>query len=125
MKQRISNRIPIRIEPNHEDWFLSLGCPKNLVDGEVMLGIAREAGHEITPDASDADVLVVNTCAFIDTAKQESIDAILEMAQQKKRRQLLAPGRHRLPGGALSRRAAEGDSGDRRGAGHGRSAADP
>lgn len=64
--------------------FLSLGCPKNLVDGEVMLGIARDAGHELTPDASDAEVLVVNTCAFIDRAKQESIDAILEMAEHKK-----------------------------------------
>jgi ribosomal protein S12 methylthiotransferase len=64
--------------------FVSLGCPKNLVDGEVMLGYAREAGHEITPDAQDADVLVVNTCAFIDNAKQESIDAILEMAQMKR-----------------------------------------
>jgi ribosomal protein S12 methylthiotransferase len=64
--------------------FLSLGCPKNLVDGEVMLGLARDAGHEITSDASGADVLVVNTCAFIDSAKQESIDAILEMAAQKR-----------------------------------------
>ncbi len=64
--------------------FLSLGCPKNLVDGEVMLGMAREAGHELTPDAGDAEVLVVNTCAFIDRAKQESIDAILEMAEHKK-----------------------------------------
>ena len=64
--------------------FLSLGCPKNLVDGEVMLGIARDAGHEITTDAGRADVLVVNTCAFIDSAKQESIDAILEMASQKR-----------------------------------------
>ena len=64
--------------------FLSLGCPKNLVDGEVMLGIARDAGHEFTTDATSADVLVVNTCAFIDKAKQESIDAILEMAQHKK-----------------------------------------
>ena len=64
--------------------FLSLGCPKNLVDGEVMLGMAREAGHEITTDAAHADVLVVNTCAFIDSAKQESIDAILEMAAQKR-----------------------------------------
>ncbi|HET9263217.1 MAG TPA: 30S ribosomal protein S12 methylthiotransferase RimO [Vicinamibacterales bacterium] len=63
--------------------FLSLGCPKNLVDGEVMLGIARDAGHEITTDADGADVLVVNTCAFIDAAKQESIDAILEMASRK------------------------------------------
>ena len=64
--------------------FLSLGCPKNLVDGEVMLGIARDAGHELTPDATEAEVLVVNTCAFIDRAKQESIDAILEMAEHKK-----------------------------------------
>nr|MBA3642438.1 30S ribosomal protein S12 methylthiotransferase RimO [Acidobacteriota bacterium] len=63
--------------------FLSLGCPKNLVDGEVMLGMAQQAGHELTNDASSADVLVVNTCAFIDSAKQESIDAILEMAQLK------------------------------------------
>jgi ribosomal protein S12 methylthiotransferase len=63
--------------------FVSLGCPKNLVDGEVMLGIAQNAGHELTNDAAAADVLVVNTCAFIDSAKQESIDAILEMAQHK------------------------------------------
>src|SRR3982074_2669804 len=64
--------------------LISLGCPKNLVDSEVMLGLARDAGHELTSDAADADVLVVNTCAFIDSAKQESIDAILEMAQHKK-----------------------------------------
>ena len=64
--------------------FVSLGCPKNLVDSEVMLGLARHAGHELTPDAADADVLVVNTCAFIDRAKQESIDTILEMAEYKK-----------------------------------------
>lgn len=64
--------------------FLSLGCPKNLVDGEVMLGIARDAGHEIVNDATGADVLVVNTCAFIESAKQESIDAILEMASLKR-----------------------------------------
>ena len=64
--------------------LISLGCPKNLVDGEVMLGLAQAAGHELTPHAADADVLVVNTCAFIDRAKQESIDAILEMAELKK-----------------------------------------
>jgi len=64
--------------------FLSLGCPKNLVDGEVMLGLAREAGHEVTPDAAEADVIVVNTCAFIDTAKEESVDAILDMARLKR-----------------------------------------
>src|SRR5438128_4325789 len=64
--------------------LVSLGCPKNLVDSEVMLGLAREAGHELTNDAASADVLVVNTCAFIDSAKRESVDTILEMAQHKK-----------------------------------------
>jgi ribosomal protein S12 methylthiotransferase len=64
--------------------MISLGCPKNLVDSEVMLGLAQQSGHQLTGDAADADVLVVNTCAFIDKAKQESIDAILEMAEHKK-----------------------------------------
>jgi ribosomal protein S12 methylthiotransferase len=63
--------------------LVSLGCPKNLVDSEVMLGLAQDAGHELTPDPAHADVLVVNTCAFIDSAKQESIDTILELAQHK------------------------------------------
>jgi ribosomal protein S12 methylthiotransferase len=64
--------------------LVSLGCPKNLVDSEVMLGLAREAGHELTSNAAEADVLVVNTCAFIDAAKRESVDTILEMARHKK-----------------------------------------
>ena len=64
--------------------LISLGCPKNLVDSEVMLGLARQAGHELTQDASQAEVLVVNTCAFIDSAKQESMNTILEMARHKK-----------------------------------------
>ena len=64
--------------------MVSLGCPKNLVDSEVMLGLAQQAGHELTRDPAGADVLVVNTCAFIDKAKQESVDAILEMAEFKK-----------------------------------------
>ncbi|MBI4265931.1 MAG: 30S ribosomal protein S12 methylthiotransferase RimO [Acidobacteria bacterium] len=64
--------------------MISLGCPKNLVDSEVMLGLAQQAGHELTRDAAAADVLVVNTCAFIDRAKQESIDTILEIAEHKK-----------------------------------------
>jgi len=64
--------------------LISLGCPKNLVDSEVMLGLAQNAGHDLTNDPTAADVLVVNTCAFIDSAKQESIDTILEMAQHKK-----------------------------------------
>ncbi len=63
--------------------FISLGCPKNLVDSEVMMGILSEAGVTITSDAETADILVVNTCSFIDKAKQESVDTILEMAQHK------------------------------------------
>ena len=77
--------------------FLSLGCPKNLVDSEVMMGLVEQAGHELTTDAGDAEVLVVNTCAFIDSAKQESIDAILEMARFKHGRRVPPAGRHRLP----------------------------
>jgi len=64
--------------------FVSLGCPKNLVDSEVMMGQLVSAGHELTPHPSDADVIVVNTCSFIDPAKQESVDTILEMAEYKK-----------------------------------------
>ncbi len=64
--------------------MVSLGCPKNLVDSEVMLGLAQQHGHQLTRDAAEADVLVVNTCAFIDKAKQESIHTILEMAEHKK-----------------------------------------
>ena len=57
--------------------MISLGCAKNLVDAEIMLGSVLQRGMEITSSADEADVLVVNTCAFIDSAKQESIDAIL------------------------------------------------
>ena len=83
--------------------FVSLGCPKNLVDSEVMLGMAEKDGHEITADASQADVLVVNTCAFIDRAKQESIDTILEMAELK--RQVV--GRRLIVTGCLAERYRE------------------
>lgn len=63
--------------------FVSLGCPKNLVDSEVMMGLLASAGAEITPSAADADVIVVNTCSFIADAKQESVNTILEMARHK------------------------------------------
>jgi ribosomal protein S12 methylthiotransferase len=64
--------------------FVSLGCPKNLVDSEVMMGDLVSKGHELTPRPDEADVIVVNTCSFIDPAKQESVDTILEMAEYKK-----------------------------------------
>ena len=63
--------------------LVSLGCPKNLVDSEVMLGALAGQGYSITADKRDADIIVVNTCGFIDSAKKESIDAILEMADLK------------------------------------------
>jgi len=63
--------------------FVSLGCPKNLVDSEVMMGLLDRAGARLTSIPGEADILVVNTCSFIDTAKQESVDTILEMARHK------------------------------------------
>ncbi len=63
--------------------FVSLGCPKNLVDSEVMMGMLAQAGAEITARAEDADVIVVNTCSFIESAQQESVNTILEMARHK------------------------------------------
>ncbi len=63
--------------------FISLGCPKNLVDSEVMMGQLKQNGYQITANAADAETVVVNTCGFIDSAKQESIDTILEAAQLK------------------------------------------
>jgi ribosomal protein S12 methylthiotransferase len=67
--------------------FVSLGCPKNLVDSEVMMGTLAEAGYQITNSADEADTVVVNTCGFIESAKQESIDAILEATTLKARGQ--------------------------------------
>jgi ribosomal protein S12 methylthiotransferase len=64
--------------------FVSLGCPKNLVDSEVMMGLAEQGGHTLTPNPAEADVLVVNTCAFIDLAKEESVNTILELAEFKR-----------------------------------------
>ncbi len=63
--------------------FVSLGCPKNLVDSEVMMGLLARAGAELSPRAEDADVIVVNTCSFIESAQQESVNTILEMAAHK------------------------------------------
>ena len=69
--------------PRPKIGFVSLGCPKNLVDSEVMMGLLHSAGGELTPNAEDAEILVVNTCSFIDSAKQESVNTILEMVQHK------------------------------------------
>ncbi|HLF83953.1 MAG TPA: 30S ribosomal protein S12 methylthiotransferase RimO [Blastocatellia bacterium] len=71
------------IEEKKKIGMVSLGCPKNLVDSEVMMGLLARQGYELTTDSHAADVLVVNTCGFIDSARQESVDTILEMAQLK------------------------------------------
>ena len=63
--------------------FLSLGCAKNRVDTEVMLGHLARGGHEITASQEEAEIIVVNTCGFLESSSQESIDSILEMAEQK------------------------------------------
>ena len=70
-------------KPRPKIGFVSLGCPKNLVDSEVMMGMLHQAGGELTPQAEDAEILVINTCSFIDSAKQESVNTILEMVQHK------------------------------------------
>src|ERR1039458_10190824 len=64
--------------------FVSLGCPKNIVDSEVMMGILAREGYELTPRADDAEVLIVNTCSFIESAQKESVEATLERAEYKK-----------------------------------------
>ena len=66
--------------------LVSLGCAKNQTDGEIMLGLLADSGYNLTGDVNEADVIIVNTCGFIESAKQESIDAILEMAQYKEER---------------------------------------
>src|SRR5690606_19673795 len=74
---------PLMTAAARKVYFVSLGCPKNRVDSEVMLGAMGQAGHELVDQPDDAEVIVVNTCGFIDAAKEESIDTILEMAQYK------------------------------------------
>ncbi len=74
---------PATTAPGQRIYFVSLGCPKNQVDTEVMLGQVQAAGHSLVDAPEGADVIVVNTCAFIDAAKEESVDTILEMAQHK------------------------------------------
>jgi ribosomal protein S12 methylthiotransferase len=77
----LTTEIPVSARP--KVGFVSLGCPKNLVDSEVMMGLLHHNGAELTPRAEDAEIIVINTCSFIDSAKQESVNTILEMVQHK------------------------------------------
>src|ERR1700682_5612974 len=85
-----------------KEGMISLGCAKNLVDAEIMLGSVLQRGMEITSRAEEADVLVVNTCAFIDSAKEESIDAILDAHQQRGLGK--KPGQKLIVSGCMSQR---------------------
>ena len=80
--------------------FISLGCAKNLVNTEQMMALVRKAGHTVVPEPAGADAVVVNTCGFIETAKTEAIDNILEMARLKEGRRL----RKIIVAGCLSQR---------------------
>ena len=82
---------------------VSLGCPKNLVDSETMLGLIHEDNFEITNDPSEAEIIIVNTCGFIESAKEESINTILQMAEYKKS----GSCRHIIVTGCLGQRYAE------------------
>ena len=82
--------------------LLSLGCPKNTVDAEAMRGLLEDAGWRETEQPDDADVLIVNTCGFIDEAREESYAALRELAQDKR------PGQFLLAVGCLSQRYGEG-----------------
>src|SRR5215210_3381486 len=81
---------------------ISLGCAKNLVDAELMLGSAVKRGMKVTANADEADVLIVNTCAFIDAAKEESVEAILEAHQDRGLRK--KPGQRLIVSGCMAQR---------------------
>src|SRR5215471_6356110 len=95
-REILSHEAPLRVG------MISLGCAKNLVDAEVMLGDIVRQGMEVTGDADEADVLIVNTCAFIDSAKEESIEAILEAHQKRGLRR--RDGQKLIVSGCMSQR---------------------
>ena len=84
--------------------FISLGCSKNTIDTEMMLTHLDDAGWEITGDAREADVILINTCGFIGDAKEESIETIREIAGLKKNRKIKKADRYRLSGRTLARK---------------------
>ena len=83
-KKQQQRLFPRRVQNNMKLLFISLGCDKNLVDSEEMLGMLAADGHQIVDDEDEAEVIIVNTCCFIGDAKEESVNTILEMAELKK-----------------------------------------
>jgi ribosomal protein S12 methylthiotransferase len=82
ISEAVVDEVEVRARP--KVGFVSLGCPKNLVDSEVMMGLLQRGGADLTARAEDAEIIVINTCSFIDSAKQESVNTILEMVQHKR-----------------------------------------
>jgi len=82
-KRSLQTSSALQVDRPQKVGFVSLGCPKNLVDSEVMMGLIARSGAELTRRAEDADIIVVNTCSFIESAQQESVNTILEMATHK------------------------------------------
>ena len=112
MKQD-SRQRPVRVG------LISLGCAKNLVDAEVMVGTLLKDGVEITSDTAQADVVIVNTCSFIDSAQEESVDTILESAELREAQQPRpGPDCLRLPAAAVPRATARAPAGSGRLHGH-------
>ena len=98
MTKKTSSSPPLRVG------LISLGCAKNLVDAEIMLGSLLQSGVEITNDAASADAVIVNTCSFIDSAQEESVDAILESVELRDANQR---GQAVIVSGCLSQRFRE------------------
>ena len=108
-----SKQRPVRVG------LISLGCAKNLVDAEVMIGTLMQDGVEITNDTSQADVVIVNTCSFIDSAQQESVDTILESAELREAKNRgQGSDRFRVSPPAVSRGIAQAPAGGGRLHGH-------
>src|SRR6266436_7600373 len=102
MSRRLSATDVLSPLPALKVGMISLGCAKNLVDAEIMLGDILAHGMEVTANADDADVLIVNTCAFIDSAKEESIEAILDANEKRGLRR--RPGQKLIVSGCMSQR---------------------
>ncbi|MGB1276797.1 MAG: hypothetical protein ACPG77_13705, partial [Nannocystaceae bacterium] len=100
----MSSSSPAHKQASHKVYFVSLGCPKNQVDTEVMLGVTSGEGHTLVDSPEQADTLVVNTCGFIEEAKEESIDTILELARAKQEGEEAGSPKRLVVTGCLSQR---------------------
>src|ERR1700722_6398408 len=85
LKEKTKESLPRFATDGNKIHFISLGCPRNLVDSEVMLGILLRAGYEVAPQLEDSDYLVINTCGFLEVSRKESLDTIQEVLATRKK----------------------------------------